>query len=180
MDYLRDPAANDAVIRQHVDDLRDPATHNAALETVFASGVLRATLVFSAIICSMAQVLAHQHERMSGAAEAMHARLEVLLQNNLSSTAASVAQPTGGGRAGAEVVDEVGSHVSESDVESFEYFPFPVIAPESDGFGDQLECYEVFDAEVAPPVLPAQVLPPLDPAPSAADDVDNVGYYHTI
>ena len=104
MDYLRDPAANDDVIRQHVDDLRDPATHNAALETVFASGVLRSTLDFSVIICSVAQVLAHQHVRMSSAAAAMYARLEVLLQNNLSSTAASVAQPmpsrTEGGRGG--------------------------------------------------------------------------------
>ena len=145
----------------------------------------------------MAQVLAHQHVRMSSAAAAMYARLEVPLQNNLSSTAASVAQPMPSRTEvgvepvppDAEVVDEVGSHVSESDVESFviEFgevenyrIPFPVIAPESDGFSDQLECYEVFDAEVAPPVLPAQVLPPLDPAPSAADDVDNVGYYHTI
>ena len=86
---------------------------------------------------------------------------------------------------GPEVVGEVGSHVSESGVESFvmEFeegenyrIPFPVIAPVSDGFSDQLECYEVFDADhVAPPVLPAEVLPPAVPAQIAAAPVPHNG-----
>jgi hypothetical protein len=133
----------------HAECLRDPATHVPLLETLRVNDVLRSTIEFSTVMCSVSQVLALQQKRMLDAAATLHTRLNELLQSasvrvapvQLSPVAPVQSSPVV--EPGSDFVDDEQIQCLVPDASAFEVLDeVKFSAPEPDGVEGQVEYFQ--------------------------------------